>query len=62
MWLADILKRLRGEKRPPPPSAQALQKMLRQIERTQEVEYSCDQVFDWLDQFAEAVAQGKRCR
>ncbi len=36
-----------------------LRKVARQIEMTQEVEYSCDDVLHLLDQFAEAVLRGE---
>ncbi len=37
----------------------ALPKIARQIEMTDEVEYTCDDVHRLLDQFAEAVLHGK---
>jgi hypothetical protein len=40
-----------------PPAA--LAKLVREVERTQDVEYSCDDVHRLLDQFAEAVLRGK---
>ena len=33
--------------------------MVRGVARTQETEYSCDDVYQLLDEFTEAVAQGK---
>ncbi len=36
-----------------------LKTMVRGVGRTQETEYSCDDVYQLLDEFAEAVAQGK---
>ncbi len=33
--------------------------MVRGVARTQEKEYSCDDVYELLDEFTEAVAQGK---
>ena len=35
------------------------QKLLRMIENTKEVEFSCDDVYHLLDQYSEAVVQGK---
>jgi len=35
------------------------QKLLRMIENTKEVELSCDDVYHLLDQYSEAVVQGK---
>ena len=34
-------------------------KLIRQVERTQEVEYACEKVHRLLDQFAEAVMRGE---
>jgi len=58
----DALKRLilRGASSPRremPPAVIA--KLARDVERTQDVEYSCDDVHRLLDQFAEAVLRGK---
>ncbi len=36
-----------------------LKTMVRGVARTQETEYSCDDVYQLLDEFTEAVAQGK---
>ena len=36
-----------------------LKMMVRGVARTQETEYSCDDVYQLLDEFTEAVAQGK---
>ncbi len=35
------------------------QKLLRMIENTKEVEFSCEDVYHLLDQYSEAVVQGK---
>ena len=35
------------------------QKLLKMLENTQEVEFSCDDVYHLLDQYSEAVVQGK---
>ena len=35
------------------------QKLLEMLENTQEVEFSCDDVYHLLDQYSEAVVQGK---
>ena len=35
------------------------QKLLKMIENTQEVEFSCDDVYHLLDQYSEAVVQGE---
>ncbi len=36
-----------------------LKTMVRGVARTQKVEYSCDDTYRLLDEFAEAVAEGK---
>ena len=36
--------------------------MIRQLEQTQDVEYSCDDVHRLLDQFAEAFLRGENVR
>ncbi len=59
MRLINAFKRWRGHKQFKPPSPQVMQKMLGMVERTQVVEYSCDQTHELLDQFAEAVARGQ---
>jgi hypothetical protein len=38
------------------------QKLLKMIENTQEVEFSCDDVYHLLDQYSEAVVQGKNAK
>jgi hypothetical protein len=38
------------------------QKLLRMIENTKEVEFSCDDVYHLLDQYSEAVVQGKNAK
>ena len=40
-------------------SLETLKKLVRQIERTQDVEYTCEEVHRLLDQFAEAVMRGE---
>ena len=59
MRLLDALKKLFTLKRPPsfrfPPAT--LPAMMRQIEMTHTVEYSCEEVHRLLDQFSEAVAR-----
>lgn len=65
MRLIETLKRLFARSRqgwkPAPQAAhppESFEKMIRQLEQTQEVEYSCDDVHRVLDQFAEAVIRG----
>jgi len=47
----------------PNPQAQyppgTFEKMIRQLEQTQDIEYSCDEVLRLLDQFAEAYLRGE---
>ena len=59
MRLINAFKRWTGRKQPKQSSPQAMQKMLGMVERTQVVEYSCDETHELLDQFAEAVARGQ---
>lgn len=64
MRLIEVLKRLlQGRGWKPNPQAKyppgTFEKMARQLEQTQEVEYSCDDVHRLLDQFAEAVLRGE---
>lgn len=40
-------------------STEALQKLLQMLDRTREDEYSCDEVYHLLDQYAEAVERGE---
>ena len=40
-------------------SPEALRKMMQQLEDTQDVELSCDEVLTLLDQFAEAYLRGE---
>ncbi len=60
--IADALKRLirhaaaSPRREIPPP---AIAKLARDIELTQDIEYSCDDVHRLLDQFAEAVLRGE---
>jgi len=60
--LTNALKRLMRRAKPVshramPPAAIA--KLARDVEHTQDVEYSCDDVHRLLDQFAEAVLRGE---
>jgi hypothetical protein len=41
------------------PSPELLQKMLGQLENTQDVELTCDEVLELMDQFAEASLRGE---
>jgi primosomal protein N'' len=43
----------------PPDQADLLQKIAHSLEHTEEVEYSCDDAYQLLDQFAELVNQGQ---
>ena len=60
-WLETIRHWIRPGNRPrvAPLPPQALRKVARQIEMTDEVEYTCDDVHRLLDQFAEAVLRGE---
>jgi hypothetical protein len=60
LWPGKRARHRRGESRfAPPPPPHSLRKVARQIEMTDEVEYTCDDVLRLLDQFAEAVLHGK---
>lgn len=57
--LKRIVQQVRGRR---PSSAQVppvLRKLLQSIEQTQDVEYSCDEVYQLLDQYSEAVERGE---
>ena len=56
--LKRLVRRVRGAPQGAMPAA-AVQKLARQLERTTEIEYACDDVQRLLDQFAEAVLRGK---
>lgn len=56
------LKSNRAHSNGQPPSAQSqevLKAMLRNIARTQEIELTCGEVFELLDQYAEMAANGE---
>ena len=60
--LMQTLKRLirrAGRMRDGMLSSAALQKLVREIEQTRDVEYTCEEVHRLLDQFAEAVLRGQ---
>ena len=60
-WLGTFKQWIWSGKRTPvaPLLPRVLRKVAQQIEMTQEVEYSCDDVHRLLDQFAEAVLRGE---
>jgi hypothetical protein len=64
-FLMVLLRRLKSNQDQPdgkPPSSQrqeALKAMARRIGQTQEVELTCGEVFDLLDQYAEMAANGE---
>ncbi len=67
MRLIKTLKRLfQRQNWKPAPQAEyppgTFEKMVRQLEQTQDIEYSCDEVLRVLDQFAEAVIRGEDVR
>ena len=60
MWFMDRLKRIIQQMRSGGDSSeQVLRKLLNAIEQTQDVEYSCDEVYQLLDQYTEAVERGE---
>ena len=59
MRFMDRLKRIIQQMRSGGASSeQVLRKLLYAIENTQDVEYSCDEVYQLLDQYTEAVERG----
>ncbi len=60
-WLNTLKRWLWPGKQAPlmPLPPHVLQKVAQQIEMTQAVEYSCDEVHRLLDQFVEAVLRGE---
>lgn len=54
--LKRIIQQMRGDGAS---SEQVLRKLLVAIEQTQDVEYSCDEVYQLLDQYTEAVERGE---
>ena len=63
-WLKQLLRRLKSngaqsDGQPPSPQAQEILKaMLRKIARTQEIELTCGEVLDLLDQYTEMAMKG----
>jgi hypothetical protein len=62
--LKRLLRRLKSNRAPSnggpasPQAQEVLKAMLRKIARTQEIELTCGEVFDLLDQYTEMVANG----
>ena len=60
MQFMDRLKRIIQQMRNGGASSeQVLRKLLQAVEQTQEVEYSCEEVYHLLDQYTEAVQRGE---
>jgi len=64
MKFKQVIRRLFGSGQQKPASLQAgksekMQKMLKMLSNTRDVELSCDDVFAVLDQFTELAAQGE---
>ena len=60
MQFMDRLKRIIQQMRNSGASSeQVLRKLLKAVEQTQEVEYSCEEVYHLLDQYTEAVQRGE---
>ncbi len=64
MRIYDFFKRLFNRPKTPDStngkfSPEALRKMMKQLEHTQDVELTCDEVLALLDQFAEAYLRGE---
>lgn len=61
-FLKVLLRRLKSNRAQPdggPPAPAVLKGMLRKIRQTQEVELTCGEVFDLLDQYTEMAANGE---
>jgi hypothetical protein len=58
-----MMSRFRPESRKQmPPSPDVMQKLLHMLESTRKDEITCDEVYDVLDQFAEAAQRGENVR
>ena len=57
--LRRIIQQMRGGAASSEQDLSVLRMLLSSIERTQEVEYSCDEVYQLLDQYTEAVQRGE---
>lgn len=61
-FLKLLLRRLTSNRDQPdggPPAPAVLKAMLHKISQTQEVELTCGEVYDLLDQYAEMAAKGE---
>ena len=62
-WIGWIKRVLRRQEQPAPVNGdmdrQMLAEMLEQLERTQDVELTCDEVLALMDQFAEMILRGE---
>ena len=65
-WIRPLRRLFQRRRWRPNPQATyspgTFEKMIRQLEQTQDIEYSCDDVHRVLDQFAEAVIRGEDVR
>ncbi len=66
MNIIQIFQKFFGSKKQNPssdrmaaPQSEKMQKMMAMLSNTQNVELTCDEVFDLLDQFTELAAQGE---
>jgi len=61
-WINRLFKRIEKGSQPMAPqelSSSQAERMLKMIQKTQEVELSCDEVHKLLDQFAEMALRGE---
>ena len=62
-WMGSIAQKFRNVFKPttqnPQTQKMMLTKLIRMVEQTQEEEYSCDDVLQLLDEYAEIVSHGK---
>ena len=62
-WIGSIAQKIRNGFKPTTQNPQSqkimLTKLMHMVEQTQEEEYSCDDVLQLLDEYAEMVSDGK---
>ena len=57
--LKHIIQQILDAGKPSTQTPPVLRRLLYAIEQTEEVEYSCDEVYQLLDQYTEAVERGE---
>lgn len=51
-----------GRKQKPEPANGSMEKFIQMIENTRDEEYSCDEIYELIDQFAEMITRGEDVR